>query len=78
MPEEIEKKIRMLEEIRRDERAMVYLNPFRAKERITFLLTLIDELTEALFKIHAAVQEGRNLDPNIDPGSKHDPDTLAS
>jgi hypothetical protein len=78
MPEEIEKKIRMLEEIRRDDNAIIYLNPFKARERITFLLALIDELTEALFKIHAAVQEERKLDPNIDPGSKHDPDTLAS
>jgi hypothetical protein len=78
MPEEIEKKIQRLTEIRTDQKTVKYLTAFEAYRRINFLLALIDELTEALFKIHAAVQEGKKLDPNINPGSKHDPDTLAS
>lgn len=78
MSEEIEKKIRTLAGIRRDESIETYLNPFRAREHITFLLGLIDELTEALFKIHELVREERRLDPNIDPSCKHDTDALAS
>jgi hypothetical protein len=78
MPEEIEKKIRMLEEIRRDDKAIIYLNPFRARERITFLLALIDELTDALFKIHAAIAEAQKHDPNLNPSGGQDADPLPS
>jgi hypothetical protein len=74
----VEDKIRTLEEIRRDEKATIYLNPFKAKERITFLLALIDELTDALFKIHAAIAEEQKHDPNINPGGEQDTDPLPS
>jgi hypothetical protein len=78
MPEEIERKIRTLEEIRRDLARGVYLNPFKARAHISFLLDLIDDLTEALFKISAGILEATKHDPNVNPGSKHDPDALAS
>jgi len=78
MTEEIEKKIQRLTEIRRDVGVEAYLNPFRAREHIAFLLSFVDELTEALFKIHALVQEGRKIDSNIDPGSKQGADPLPS
>lgn len=78
MSEEIEKKIKTLEEIRRDEKAMIYLNPFKAKERITFLLSLIGELTDALFKINEAITEATKHDPNVNPGGRQGTDPLAS
>lgn len=78
MSEEIEQKIRTLNEIRRDVQSDRYLNTFKATQHICFLLAIIDELTDALLKIHQIVQEGKKLDPNIDPSCKHNPDALAS
>lgn len=78
MTQEIEKKIQTLAEIRRDAKKIISLNPFIARERIEFLLELIDELTDALFKIHQLVQEGRKLDSNVDPGDKGSADPLPS
>jgi len=70
MTEEIEKKIQMLAQIRHDVDDGSYLNPFKAGAHIVFLLSLIDELTEALFKINAALQEKTKNDFNLDPGCK--------
>lgn len=53
----IENKIQTLDEIRRDAKGIIYLNPFKARERIEFLLALIDELTAALSKIHLLIRE---------------------
>lgn len=66
MSEEIEKKIRALADIRAEATIGSYLSPFKAIERIQFLLSLIDELTEALFKMHALAQEKKQNDPNLD------------
>jgi len=76
--EEIEKKIQRLADIRRDVALGQYLNPFKAFAHIIFLLALIDDLTEALFKIHELVQEGRKIDSNIDPGNKQSAGPLPS
>ena len=78
MSKEIEEKIRRLAEIRTGLDEPVYVNPFRAQEDKRFLLALIDELTEALFKIHAAIQEGRKNDIDIDPCNKRETDPLPS
>ena len=78
MSEEIEKKIQRLVEIRHDQKTARYLTAIEAHLRIQFLVELVDELTEALFKIHAAIQEIRKNDPNIDHDDKRGADPLAS
>jgi hypothetical protein len=78
MSREIEEKIRRLEEIRKDNRAGSYLNPFKAKEHIDFLLSLLEELTDALFQIHQAVREVRLNDTNLDSQDPKTPDPLPS
>jgi hypothetical protein len=74
----VEEKIQMLADIRHEIKTGSYRYPMHGRANVIFLLDLIDELTDALFKIHAAIAEAQKHDPNIDPGSKHDPDTLAS
>jgi hypothetical protein len=78
MSREIEEKIQRLEQIRQDVKLGSYLNPFKAREHITFLLSLLDELTDALFKIHQAVQEVRRNDTNLDSQDPKTPDPLPS
>lgn len=78
MSKEIEEKIKMLADIRHGVGIETYLNQFRAREHITFLLALIDELTDALFKIHKAIQEIRKNDPNIDHANEQSTDPLPS
>jgi hypothetical protein len=78
LPQEVEKKIQMLEQIRNDMNLGSYLNPFKAREHILFLLDLLDELTDALFLIHAAIQEKKANDTNLDSQDPKTPDPLPS
>jgi len=78
MTQEIEDKIKTLEAIRKDIAEGAYLNPFKGKGHILFLLSLLDELTDALFQIHQTLQEKRKHDPDINPSNKQSADPLPS
>jgi hypothetical protein len=54
---QIEEKIKTLAEIRRDHKEVKYLTLYQATVRIGFLLSLIDELTDAMSKIHKLAKE---------------------
>ncbi len=50
-------RVRLLADIRDDVKRGGYLNPFKATDRIVFLLSVVDELTDALLSIQKVNKE---------------------